>query len=222
MEETMGYDLPPLSHMQKQYYRGDLGPEDLLMDHIVRRTDELNQERINRIPARPLSDWQDLPNISLVLPSGSKVHKIVHKYRTANSTIMDAICRCSIASKSKNKKADCDFKENQSDDTLVPRFCAHTFWRSSNNWDGVFGRVPFNGVFKTVLTNPSPASTLGRVLHPYQHRQVLRKVQDELASSILDPDHGKMRNFGPDLESVFGSRIWNYCLRQLLTQKCKC
>jgi hypothetical protein len=33
-----------------------------------------------------------------------QVHRIVHKYRTANSTIMDAICRCSIASKSKNKK----------------------------------------------------------------------------------------------------------------------
>ena len=39
MEETMDYDLPPLSHMQKQYYRGELGPEDPLMDHIVRRTD---------------------------------------------------------------------------------------------------------------------------------------------------------------------------------------
>ncbi len=39
-----------------------------------------------------------------------------------------------------------------------------------NQWAGLYGRVPWDGFFSTVVTDANPESKQGQVLHPDQHR----------------------------------------------------
>lgn len=171
MVDKMAYKTRPLSHLQRWYYRGELRHTDQLVDHIVRETDELNQARFNHVPTTPFSNWQDLPNIELTLPSGQQVPKLVYGYyATKESRCLDSICQCSLSSaRGQRTKVACNYKECMPRDTLIPPFAAHTFWKN-NNYPDAYGRVPYNGTFRTIITSASPSSTQGRVLHPHQHR----------------------------------------------------
>ena len=51
----------PLSHLQQLFrHQNDV----FVDDHVSKDVNPLCQERINRIPKTPGSDWRDLPNIS--------------------------------------------------------------------------------------------------------------------------------------------------------------
>ena len=72
------------------------------------------------------------------------------------------VCRCQAGDR--NKK--CDNSDKQ-ENTLIPWSFLHTKAKNGG-WKGVYGRLDWDGVFKTTLTNPSPTSQQGRVIHPEQ------------------------------------------------------
>ena len=61
--------------------------------------------------------------------------------------------------------------ENKQSGTLISWFLPHTADRH-NNWKEVYGRVPWDNIFKTTITDPEPGGKQGQVLHPDQNRLV--------------------------------------------------
>ena len=72
-EVTSRYTMEPRTHLQ-MLYRANESP--ILEDHISKDVNALCQERINKIPKIPGSDWRDLPNIPKVLEDGKVVEKL--------------------------------------------------------------------------------------------------------------------------------------------------
>ena len=52
----------------------------------------------------------------------------------------------------------------------IPKYNTLYIIDRHNNWTGVYGRVPWDGIFKTTITDPEPLGKQGQVLHPEQNR----------------------------------------------------
>lgn len=69
-------------------------------------------------------------------------------------------------------------------ESLIPRSMAHTANRNGN-WNGAMGRLEWNGLFATIVTQPAPLKSTGRLLHPSLDRFVTIR---ELARGQCFPD----------------------------------
>ena len=138
-----------------------------LFDHVTKPLTALEEARVEHIP--PGGDWEDLPNEILRLKDGTWTKKLVYP-----------VCPC----KEKEPSAECIKRSNQRE-TLIPWFIEHSGDRN-NGYTGLYGRVPKDGVFQTVTTNPRPDGKQGRVLHPNQNRVLTVR---EFARAQGFPDH---------------------------------
>merc|ERR1711874_765800 len=129
------------SHLQLLYREGQ---GDIVTDHICKTVNEINELRIRHIPTAPGSDWRDLPNKMMSLPSGQVTNVMQYPFKKLGD------------------KQSC---------TIIPWALSHTADKN-NNWHGSFGRVPWLGAFKTTITDPEPMGKQGTVLHPDQDRLV--------------------------------------------------
>jgi len=167
-------------------------------DHICKNVTSLNQERINRIPKTPGSDWRDLPNMSALCPDGKMAKKLNYPYNKSDGS--KGVCSCNVASERRMNY--CDQDDRQSD-TLIPWSVPHTADRH-NNWKEVFGRAPWDGYFKTTITDPEPLGKQGQVLHPEQNR--ILSVR-ELARSQGFPDSYKFAGTIGDRHREIGNAV---------------
>ena len=155
----------PKSHLQRMY-RAGTNKNSQLRDHIVKFVSPLNQARIDHIPTTPGSDWRDLPNIAVPLTDGQTTRRLHYPYRKPDGS--RGVCSCSLSNKQKQHPCDADDKQSS---TLICWSLPHTADRHQH-WGGSFGRVPWDGVFKTTITDPEPLGKQGQVLHPDQRRLV--------------------------------------------------
>ena len=146
-EPSDQYNQEPQSHLQEQFRASSF----IVVDHISKAVNDLCQERINRIPKTPGSDWRDLPNKYVPL-----VAMIIPYIYIKDGRL--TVCPCG----SNRRFCKRVFPKN----TLIPAHLAH----STCSWKGVYGRADWAGVFNTVLCSPSPSSRQGQVLHPEQDR----------------------------------------------------
>jgi DNA (cytosine-5)-methyltransferase 1 len=138
-------------------------PGSQLEDHICKDVNALSLERIRNIPT---TDWRDLPNISVKLDDGRVTKKLDYPYKKVDGSV--GVCSCSLSTKERKHSCEADDKQSE---TMIPWFLPHTADRHSN-WQGVFGRVPWDGIFKTTITDPEPQGKQGQVIHPEQDRLV--------------------------------------------------
>jgi len=164
------YSGEPISHWQKMIRGGDDRDEAMLHDHICKDMNSLVLARMERVPTAPGSDWRDLPNIEVQLADGKKCVKL--KYTShdkqmgrASNGALRGVCACASEGRGKCEPAD------RQANTLIPWCLPHTGNRH-NQWSGLYGRLQWEGLFKTTLTNPEPMGKQGRVLHPEQSRVV--------------------------------------------------
>ena len=155
------YPQPPLTHLQKMFR---LRTNNTVEDHISKSVNSINQERISRIPTTPGSDWRDLPNITTVCEDGRWAKKLNYPYDKADGS--KGVCSCNVGTERRRNYCDQDDRQM---DTLIPWSVPHTADRH-NNWKEVFGRAPWDGYFKTTITDPEPLGKQGQVLHPEQNR----------------------------------------------------
>ena len=151
------------SHLQK-IFKSQNPPGSLLEDHISKDVNALCLERIRHIPTTPGSDWRDLPNTVVKLDDGRTTRKLHYPYKKADGT--RGVCSCSLSTKKRMHFCDNDDKQS---DTMIAWSLPHTADRH-NNWQGVYGRVPWDGIFKTTITDPEPLGKQGQVVHPDQDR----------------------------------------------------
>lgn len=177
------YDCVAQSHFQRLMRGSD---DDVLQDHICKEMNPIVEARMSYIPSAPGSDWRDLPNIVIRLSDGTFTNKLRYQFHDKkNGPNSSGGCRgvCPCAS---GKPCDQDQSERQVD-TLIPWCLPHTANRNSQ-WAGLYGRLEWDGVFATTVTNPEPMGKQGRVLHPVQHRVVSVR---ECARSQGFPDRYK-------------------------------
>ena len=136
----------------------------MLEDHICKESNALCLARIRHIPKTPGSDWRDLPNIQYKLDDGRVTKKLHYPYKKADGS--RGVCSCSLSTKRRMHFCDNDDKQSE---TMIAWSLPHTADRH-NNWAGVYGRVPWDGIFKTTITEPEPLGKQGQVLHPEQDR----------------------------------------------------
>ncbi|KPM08488.1 DNA (cytosine-5)-methyltransferase-like protein 1 [Sarcoptes scabiei] len=134
--------------------------------HHCKKISELNMKRIEMIPQEFNSDWRDLPNIECILSNGKTTDKLDYIRKSV---------RKSSHSKVGRKKQN----------TLIPWCLANTADRN-NHWPGLYGRLSKNDVFPTIVSNPDPISSQGKVIHPEQNRIISIR---EMARSQGFPDH---------------------------------
>ena len=171
---------------------------DSVEDHISKTVNSVAQERMNRIPTTPGSDWRDLPNISALAEDGRMAKKLNYRYRKDDGS--KGVCSCFMA---EGRRANyCDQDDRQSD-TLIPWSVPHTADRH-NNWKEVYGRAPWDGYFKTTITDPEPLGKQGQVLHPEQNR--ILSVR-ELARSQGFPDSYKFSGTIGDRHREIGNAV---------------
>ena len=148
----------PMSHLQRIYReRDNLNPNSVLRDHIVKSVSPLIQARINHIPTLPGSDWRDLPNIVAPLSDGEITRRLHYPYRKPDGS--RGVCSCSISTKQKQHPCDADDKQGSA---LICWSLPHTADRH-NHWAGAFGRILWEGFFKTTITDPEPFGKQGQV-----------------------------------------------------------
>ena len=94
------------------------------------------------------ADWRDLPSAAL-------------KAEGRRSA-----CSCCLSTKQKMTFCDADDKQSEN---LIAWSLPHTADRH-NNWSGVYGRVDWEGIFKTTSVDSEPLGEQGQVLHPTQDR----------------------------------------------------
>ena len=123
----------------------------------------LSLERIRNIPT---TDWRDLPNISVKLDDGRVTKKLDYPYKKVDGSV--GVCSCCLSTKERKHSCKADDKQSK---TMIPWFLPSTADRHSN-WQGVFGRVPWDGIFKTTIIDPEPQGKQGQVIHPEQDRLV--------------------------------------------------
>jgi len=151
------------SHLQKMFK--SLNPPGYqLTDHICKDVNALCLERIRHIPTTPGSDWRDLPNTVVKLDDGRVTKKLHYPYKKPDGS--RGVCSCSLSSKKRMHFCDADDKQSE---TMIAWSLPHTADRH-NNWQGVYGRVPWDGIFKTTITDPEPLGKQGQVVHPEQDR----------------------------------------------------
>ena len=158
------YDEPPKTWIQKKMRQHTDGK---LLDHTTKPLTLLEEERVKLIPEG--GDWRDLPNIELRLKDGTCLKKLEYLYKNHNYKNNKygkerGVCPCM----EKEASAECMKSSNQKD-TLILWWLVHSGARN-NEYAGLYGRVPKDGVFSTVTTDPHPSKKQGRVLHPTQDR----------------------------------------------------
>ena len=193
--DVMSYDSVPRSHLQRLLRAGS---SDQVRDHITKEVNSLAQERIRNIPTIPGSDWRDLPNISMTLDDGRKIKRLHYAYQMEDGT--RRICSCSQSSE--RGAHYCDQADKQTD-TFMPWAFPHTADRH-NHWKEVMGRAPWDGIFKTTITDPEPLGKQGQVLHPEQDR--LLSVR-ELARSQGFPDSYRFTGTIRDRHREIGNAV---------------
>ena len=174
------YDEEPLTHYQNKMRQHTDG---VLLDHITEPLTPLDVARIELIPEG--GDWRDLPNIETELEDGTTTQKLVYPYKNIHykNNIHGrnrGVCPCM-----EKEEGVCDKQSRTQKNTLIPWFMAHSGSRN-NDYAGCYGRVPKNGIFATVTTDPCPDGKQGRVVHPDQNR--LLSVR-EFARAQGFPDH---------------------------------
>ena len=194
-DPSIRYGGGPKSHLQR-LFRANNG--DRVEDHVSKTVDSVAQERINRIPTTPGSDWRDLPNMNVIAEDGRTVNKLNYPYHRPDGS--KGVCSCFAAHGS--GKAYCDQDDRQSD-TMIPWSVPHTADRH-NNWKEVYGRAPWDGYFKTTITDPEPLGKQGQVLHPEQNR--ILSVR-ELARSQGFPDTYKFSGTIGDRHREIGNAV---------------
>ena len=152
-----------VSHMQKMF-KSLNPPGQQLEDHICKDVNALCLERIRHVPTTPGSDWRDLPNTTIKLDDGRVTKKLHYPYKKADGS--RGVCSCSLSTKKRMHLCDADDKQSE---TMIAWSLPHTADRH-NNWQGVYGRVPWDGIFKTTITDPEPLGNQGQVVHPEQDR----------------------------------------------------
>ena len=194
-DPSIMYGGEPKSHLQRMF-RANNGAS--VEDHISKTVNSVAQERMNRIPTTPGSDWRDLPNISSLAEDGRMAKKLNYRYRKDDGS--KGVCSCFMAD---GRRANyCDQDDRQSD-TLIPWSVPHTADRH-NNWKEVYGRAPWDGYFKTTITDPEPLGKQGQVLHPEQNR--ILSVR-ELARSQGFPDSYKFHGSTLDKHRQIGNAV---------------
>ena len=100
------------------------------------------------------------------LSDGEITRRLHYPYRKPDGS--RGVCSCSISTKQKQHPCDADDKQGSA---LICWSLPHTADRH-NHWAGAFGRIPWEGFFKTTITDPEPLGKQGQVLHPDQDRLV--------------------------------------------------
>ena len=116
------------------------------------------------MPSEPGADWRDLPNKRVAMEDGRESRKLRYPYSKADGK--RGVCNCATSTKRQLEPCDTDDKQS---DNVIAWSLPHTADRH-NNWTGVYGRVPWDGIFKTTITDPEPLGKQGQVLHPEQNR----------------------------------------------------
>ena len=160
----LSYGCEPISWFQREIRKGCR----ILTDHICKDMSPLVEARMMHIPLNPGCDWRDLPNICVRLSDGNKAVKLVYTHNDIKNGLNSSgdfrgVCSCAEGKQ-------CDPMDRQAH-TLIPWCLPHTGNRH-NNWSGLYGRVCWDGAFRTTITNPEPMGKQGRVLHPEQHRVI--------------------------------------------------
>lgn len=159
------YDSSIKSHYQRLLRSFD---DEILYDHVCKNMAPIILTRMENIPTSLGSDWRDLPNIEIKLSDGSSAKKLLYKYHDKKNGMnpfgcLRGVCPCA------NGKP-CNLLEIQ-ENTFIPWCLSHTA-NKNNNWPGLYGRLEWDGVFSTTVTNPEPTGREGPVLHPAQNRVV--------------------------------------------------
>jgi len=194
------HDGLPKSHLQHMYRAGQ---GDKLINHVCKTVSDLVNTRISYIPTEPGSDWRDLPNMEVVYgENGQSTRKLRYLYKKPidKDNVKRGVCSCCLSTKEKFVVCDRDDKQPQ---TLMPWSLPHTADRK-NHWAGVFGRVPWEGFFKTTITDPEPLGKQGMVLHPDQDRLVSVR---ECARSQGFPDHFRFSGTILDKHRQIGNAV---------------
>jgi len=209
---SIPYQADPRSHLQRNFRK----KANVLTDHITKPLNPLQQERINLIPTDPGADWRDLPNKRVTLEDGRQTRKLEYNYEKESKG--RGVCNCATSTKRRLEHCDADDKQS---DTIIAWSLPHTADRH-NNWSGVYGRAPWDGIFKTTITDPEPLGKQGQVLHPEQNR--LLSVREYARSQGFGDDFGfsgtirdKHREIGnavpPPLGKAIGLEIRKAVLR---------
>ena len=157
--------------------------------HEEKSFSEIIMARINHIPKTLGADWRDLPNKTVLLPSGKKANKLKYPYIDIK-TKKRAVCYCSVS-----KDGKCRVMDRQ-ENTLIPYSLVHRAG-SHNRWKNCYGRTHWDTYFSTVTTNVHPDGKQGRVLHPEQNR--ILSVRE----------YARSQGF-PDSSEFFGSILEKY------------
>lgn len=209
------YDTDAITHFQRQM-RNAGGQLNTISDHICKNMPPLVEARMSYIPLAPGSDWRDLPNLEVRLKDGSYTNTLHYAYHTkqqANCETPRGVCICAT------EEACCDPSDQQLN-TLIPWCLPHTADRH-NHWTGLYGRLEWDGVFSTTVTNPEPMGRQGRVLHPEQHRVVsVRECarsqgfpdKYEFAGNIFDKHRQVGNAMPPPVGAALGREILQACL----------
>jgi len=144
-------------------------------DHICKDVNALCLERIIHIP-------RGVPGVGQVSPEdGRQTRKLHYPYRKEDGR--RGVCSCCLTTKTKMTFCDADDKQSEN---LIAWSLPHTADRL-NHWSGVYGRVDWEGIFKTTITDPEPLGKQGQVLHPTQDR--LLSVREYARSQGFSDSH---------------------------------
>jgi len=195
-QDGVSHTGEPKSHLQKMFRAGQ--PKGApLIDHICKEMNALSEVRIRNIPTDPGSDWRDLPNFEMKMENGEWTKSLQYNYsKPGEKGLFRGVCSCCL------KNTGCDNEDKQSG-TLISWFLPHTADRH-NNWKEVYGRVPWDGIFKTTITDPEPLGKQGQVLHPDQNRLVSVR---EYARSQGFPDTYKFAGTIRDKHREIGNAV---------------
>lgn len=161
-QDTLPYNTEPLSHFQRIMREGS---GTTVRDHVCKEMAPLVEARMTHIPTSAGSDWRDLPNIVVRLRDGTYTAKLKYLYRTKKQSKTDpphGVCQCSMGKS-------CDPADRQFN-TLIPWCLPHTGDRQ-NHWTGLYGRLDWNGIFSTTVTNPEPMGKQGKGKCAYKNKR---------------------------------------------------
>lgn len=149
------YNSEALSHFQR-LIRGK--SEVNVKDHICKEMAPLVEARMSYVPTNAGADWRDLPNIVVRLSDGTYTVKLKYPYRARKQGKGEkprGVCQCAGGAGKGCDPADRQFN------TLIPWCLPHTGDRH-NHWLGLYGRLEWEGLFGTTVTNPEPMGKQGR------------------------------------------------------------
>ena len=118
------------------------------------------------------------------MEDGRQTRKLEYNYKKEGKG--RGVCNCATSTKRKLEACDADDKQS---DTIIAWSLPHTADRlpvtknmsmktglgktfdcvfaRHNNWSGVYGRAPWDGIFKTTITDPEPLGKQGQVTKTY-------------------------------------------------------